>query len=43
MDGTTSDRKQYVENTVMHRQTVQLSESGGDMITFCDANIKDDN
>ena len=34
MDATISDRKQLMENAVMHRQPVQLSESGGDVITF---------
>ena len=34
MDGTISDRKQLTENAVVHRQPVQLSENGGDVITF---------
>ena len=34
MDGSTSDRKQLIENTVMHRHPVQLSQSGGDVFTF---------
>ena len=33
MDGTTGDRTWLVENAVMHGQPVQLSESGGDVIT----------
>ena len=34
MDKTMSDRKQLMENMVMHRHPMQLSESGDDMITF---------
>ena len=34
MDGSTSDRKQLIENTVMYRHPVQLSQSGGDVFTF---------
>ena len=34
LDGTISDRKQLVEITAMHRQPVQLSESGCGVITF---------
>ena len=34
MDGTISDRKQLMENTVTHRKPVELSESRGDVIKF---------
>ena len=34
VDGMISDRKQLMENMAMHRQPVELSESGGDVITF---------
>ena len=34
MDGTINDRKQLLENTVTHRQPVELSESRGDVLTF---------
>ena len=33
MDGTISDRKQLMENTVTHRKPVELSESRGDVVT----------
>ena len=33
MDGTTGDRKRLVENAVMHGQPVQISESGGHVLT----------
>ena len=32
MDGTVNDRGQRVENSVMHRQPVQLSESVGELL-----------
>ena len=34
LDRMISDRKQLMKNTVMHRQPVQLPESGGDKITL---------
>ena len=34
MDGTIKDRKQLMENMVMHRQPVELFESRGDVIMF---------
>ena len=33
VDGTVCGRKQLMENAATHRQPVQLSESGGDVIT----------
>ena len=34
MDGMIRERKQLMENAVMHRQPVQLSERWGDVIRF---------
>ena len=35
MDGTISDREQHMmKSKIMHRQPVQLSESGGDVIQY---------
>ena len=34
MDETISDRKQLMENTVTHRQPVELAENKDDVITF---------
>ena len=34
MDETISDRKQLMENTVKHRQPVELAENKDDVITF---------
>ena len=34
MDRTISHTKQFMEDTVMYRQPVQLSERGDDVVTF---------